>query len=451
MTKILVLVVLVAGFVALFALRARAAAEGQAPGAPKQGEIEALGREAVERARRDVKRVGWHMVGVPGEGHTPGLVFTIGLWKTYHHPELLIVTPRDPQAFDGNLTAMAERIAAGETFAAGKTYDGLFGTFAGSLRKVRSLWYPEYLGTALGFYETDDFPVLQLFWPDREGLFPWQSGFDPDLFGAQPLLDESNLVLANVGRDARERFVEEEGPEALRASWAELFVDLPAEQRDQAVEDWRWLVGPTAKLFRVTLFGDLFLQTPDGHIHWLDTGSAVYEEVADKEAEWREAMERNLPAFFHVSTLLAFRDLGFLPKSGEVYDWQLAPMMGGEEKVENFNIVAAMVHLACSGQLGKALNDVPPGTKISSFDFAPLGPVGSDTADPALRYQVVINSEEQYSIWPEGRELPEGWKPVGKAGTKQECLDHIKTVWLDMRPLSLRKAMEAQDKASAPE
>jgi MbtH protein len=56
-------------------------------------------------------------------------------------------------------------------------------------------------------------------------------------------------------------------------------------------------------------------------------------------------------------------------------------------------------------------------------------------------YIVVINHEEQYSIWPEYKEIPNGWTAVGKSGTKQECLDYIKEVWTDMRPLSLRKQM----------
>ncbi|SEI88849.1 MbtH protein [Cyclobacterium xiamenense] len=65
-----------------------------------------------------------------------------------------------------------------------------------------------------------------------------------------------------------------------------------------------------------------------------------------------------------------------------------------------------------------------------------------DDDDDTRQYLVVVNHEEQYSIWPEGRELPLGWQAVGKAGTKQECLDYIEEVWTDMRPLSLRKKME---------
>ena len=58
-------------------------------------------------------------------------------------------------------------------------------------------------------------------------------------------------------------------------------------------------------------------------------------------------------------------------------------------------------------------------------------------------YKVVINHEEQYSIWPVHRENPLGWRDAGKSGQKAECLAYINEVWTDMRPLSLRKQMEA--------
>jgi MbtH protein len=57
-------------------------------------------------------------------------------------------------------------------------------------------------------------------------------------------------------------------------------------------------------------------------------------------------------------------------------------------------------------------------------------------------YKVVVNHEEQYSIWPEWKEIPNGWKAVGVTGPKAECLQHIGEIWTDMRPLSLRRRME---------
>jgi MbtH protein len=56
-------------------------------------------------------------------------------------------------------------------------------------------------------------------------------------------------------------------------------------------------------------------------------------------------------------------------------------------------------------------------------------------------YKVVFNHEEQYSIWVADRGNALGWKDAGKSGSKQECLEYIKEVWTDMRPLSLRKKM----------
>lgn len=64
-----------------------------------------------------------------------------------------------------------------------------------------------------------------------------------------------------------------------------------------------------------------------------------------------------------------------------------------------------------------------------------------NTEDTTI-YKVVINHEEQYSIWPADRENALGWKDAGKTGLKSECLEYIKEVWTDMRPLSLRKQME---------
>ena len=65
----------------------------------------------------------------------------------------------------------------------------------------------------------------------------------------------------------------------------------------------------------------------------------------------------------------------------------------------------------------------------------------NETEDTTI-YKVVLNHEEQYSIWLANRENPLGWRDVGKTGLKQECLEYIKEVWTDMRPLSLKKKME---------
>ncbi len=69
-------------------------------------------------------------------------------------------------------------------------------------------------------------------------------------------------------------------------------------------------------------------------------------------------------------------------------------------------------------------------------------------ADENPQCKVLVNDEEQYSLWPEFTPIPQGWREV-KSGTKKECLDYVNTVWTDMRPLSLRRKMDAAQTAAS--
>ena len=66
-----------------------------------------------------------------------------------------------------------------------------------------------------------------------------------------------------------------------------------------------------------------------------------------------------------------------------------------------------------------------------------------DDVEDRITYLVVMNHEEQYSIWPDYKEIPKGWRSVGKSGSKKVCLDYVDEVWTDMRPLSLRRKIDA--------
>jgi MbtH protein len=67
--------------------------------------------------------------------------------------------------------------------------------------------------------------------------------------------------------------------------------------------------------------------------------------------------------------------------------------------------------------------------------------------DDQDRYQVLRNDEEQYSLWPLDLDVPAGWQPVGKEGTRDECSAYVDEVWTDMRPRSLRERMDAAAKS----
>jgi MbtH protein len=75
-------------------------------------------------------------------------------------------------------------------------------------------------------------------------------------------------------------------------------------------------------------------------------------------------------------------------------------------------------------------------------------PVKDDDQDDRT-YKVVLNHEEQYSIWPAERDNAPGWRDAGQTGTKAECLAYIERVWTDMRPLSLRRRMDQAESGDA--
>lgn len=103
--------------------------------------------------------------------------------------------------------------------------------------------------------------------------------------------------------------------------------------------------------------------------------------------------------------------------------------------------VAALAGLLCAG--GSPAAVMPLLTRIGP---AVMPAASEDTTI----YKVVKNEEEQYNIWPADRENKLGWSDAGKTGTKEECLAWINEVWTDMRPQSLRRAMEASGDAAPP-
>jgi MbtH protein len=74
--------------------------------------------------------------------------------------------------------------------------------------------------------------------------------------------------------------------------------------------------------------------------------------------------------------------------------------------------------------------------------------MNSDDKEDTAIYKVVVNHEEQYSIWPAEKSNALGWTDAGKTGPKAECLAYVKEVWTDMRPKNLRLKMDQQDKST---
>ncbi|MEM8931977.1 MAG: DUF4262 domain-containing protein [Acidobacteriota bacterium] len=336
--KIAMLIALALALLGLVVVVYRARAQG-APNDP------------VDRARADIEAHGWHLVMVAGDG-APGVLYTVGLWESYNHPEIVLFAPSDdPRGMAQRLAAVAKQVAEGATFESGTSVESAFGAHPGAVRDVQPQWVPSFLEIGGAVRESFDFPAVQLFWPDRDGRFPWQSGFTAGLF-VQPILYERHAVLANVGRKVARRALDD--PHAFETALDELLLQ-PSDIGDGDILDaWRWRIGPDVEPMAVTLFGDVFVTAPDGHIHWLDTGSNLYETVAADRDAWRQLVSRNLPVFLHASTLLHLRSLDWAPDEGQVYSWIRPPILGGDDTVDNVDRVSAAVHLSNSGRTAKS-------------------------------------------------------------------------------------------------
>jgi hypothetical protein len=147
---------------------------------------------------RDVKAYGWHVLNVGSTDELPPWAFTIGLFHTYGHPEIVVFgLPQEVAHF--LLNEVASGVKDGRSVELGEERAGLLEGVGCTFRSVDPRWYRAILGYAGWFYGGTDFPAVQCIWPDREGYWPWEPGFRMDWIPQQPLLFEQNAEAARMG------------------------------------------------------------------------------------------------------------------------------------------------------------------------------------------------------------------------------------------------------------
>lgn len=139
----------------------------------------------------DIEQYGWHVVGIEQDDEGPGFVYSVGLYHTFGHPEILVIGLAIDVMF-GMVNGVGELVRGGKRFEqldeSGDVVDGFNVTF----RQVEVLRYDEYLGYARWFYKGDGFTVLQIVWPDSGHRYPWHSDYPVALRERQPVLSESS-------------------------------------------------------------------------------------------------------------------------------------------------------------------------------------------------------------------------------------------------------------------
>jgi len=147
--------------------------------------------EAEKRIIHDVEKYGFHKALLEDDGYLPGFVYSIGLYKTYQHPEIMIFGLKT-DVMNHLLHSLAEEIKKGVKFKTGIDYNGIISDYPIRFIEVAKEHYPDYLGYCGWFYNrTFDFPTYQLVWTDKEGNYPWDENFFEDWKFKQPLLDRN--------------------------------------------------------------------------------------------------------------------------------------------------------------------------------------------------------------------------------------------------------------------
>jgi hypothetical protein len=139
----------------------------------------------------DIEKYGLHVVYVLGDEEGPGFGFSIGLYKNYNHPEIIVVGLKQ-QITHIIINNIAEDIKGGklyEPFSWSKdvleNYDCLF-------IKADKSYYKEYVGYGIWYYDGDDFPLLQCIYPTIKGIYPWQDAWPENIKNSQPILGPIN-------------------------------------------------------------------------------------------------------------------------------------------------------------------------------------------------------------------------------------------------------------------
>ena len=141
---------------------------------------------------RDVAESGCHIVGVRADDQGPAFAYSIGLYHNHDHPEILVFGLEEV-LMQSLINGIRDEINRGRRYLAGSSYPGIIEGFECAFRPVHASHYHALLGYAEWFYPDANFPVLQCFWPDKQGLFPWQPDFNPALLDLQPIHDARQI------------------------------------------------------------------------------------------------------------------------------------------------------------------------------------------------------------------------------------------------------------------
>lgn len=146
------------------------------------------GDAADESIRETIKEYGWYVALFESDDYLPSFAYTIGLYKTYNHPEI-IAFGLSADVLGSLLNVVGESVKSGVKIETNKIYKDFIENSSLQFLPVLKEHYSEYLGYGSAYYGNRDYPVIQMVWPDKEEKYPWEKGFNEDWLYLQKLLD----------------------------------------------------------------------------------------------------------------------------------------------------------------------------------------------------------------------------------------------------------------------
>lgn len=148
--------------------------------------------EGDKKLLSDIEEYGWHVLKILAEGEEPGFCYSVGLYNSFKHPEIVIIGLR-PELAHVLVNNIGEDIKNGLKLESGKFYSNILDNFDCLMINVDKDKYEEYFGYGLWYYRDTHFPVLQCIYPTIKGIYPWEDNWPKDIKSLQPLLGNVDI------------------------------------------------------------------------------------------------------------------------------------------------------------------------------------------------------------------------------------------------------------------
>lgn len=143
-----------------------------------------------DQTKSDIEKYGLSVILIESTDYLPSFAYSIGLWSKYNHPEI-ICFGLSTQTLHSIINNVADLVKSGQKIETKKTYKNIFKNSKAEFVQIDNRNLADYFGTAINFYNSNDFPAIQLIWTDRNNKFPWEKDFEEEFIYKQPLLDRN--------------------------------------------------------------------------------------------------------------------------------------------------------------------------------------------------------------------------------------------------------------------